>query len=288
VLLTRRRFVKLVGAGAAIASVPWAAGCGDDLPPPPRGRFFDEPQWATIDAATEQVLPGASAAMAVRYIDRLLGAFDVSPPTIFAGGPASGRTPLPTATGAPSANFPADAFEAFLPLSRVRAIAWRMRIFGSRATHGGDFNDAIVGPTRGWRDIYAAGIAALDDAAALIAHGARFVDLADADRLTALSDADGAVPGFADLLAAHTIEGVFAAPEYGGNADLRGWQLARWDGDSVPLGHAFYDPAAGVYRDRADQPTSAPTPGDTVEDFDPDVIQLLTIAALGSGGMKFG
>jgi hypothetical protein len=277
--------VKLVGCGAVVAALPSA--CGDDLPGPPRGRFLDERQFAIVDAATEIVLPGARDAAAVRYIDGLLAAFDVMPPAIFGGGPASGRAPITDAHGGPSSDFPPDAFGAFVPLSRVRAIAWRARLYGSAAVPGAAFNEGVLGVTIGWRDLYARAIDALDAAAAEIVKAARFVDLDAADQLTALSDADTAVPGFADLLATHVIEGVFAAPEYGGNAGLAGWRMARYDGDSVPLGHAFYDPSTDSYRDRPDQPTSTATPGDVVEDFSPDVIQTLTIAALGSGGMVF-
>ena len=106
-------------------------------------------------------------------------------------------------------------------------------------------------------------------------------------RLTVYSAVAGAHAEFARTLLEHTIEGTFAAPEYGGNVGLVGWQLARWDGDSQPLGYSFYDEAAGAYRDRADKPTSAPTPGDAPEDFDRRVVSLLEIAALGSGGMRF-
>jgi hypothetical protein len=283
-VLTRRRFVTLVGCGAAVAALP---SCGDDAPPPPRGRFLDERQFAIVDAVTEVVLPGARAAAAVRYIDGLLAAFEVFPPAIFAGGPASGRAPLPDAHGRPSSEVPPDAFATFLPLSRVRGIAWRTRVYGSAGTPGGGFNDGVLGATRGWRDLYTSAIDALDAAAAQIVRGARFVELGASDQLTALSDADGAVPGFSDTLTGHVIEGMFAAPEYGGNAGLSGWAIARYDGDSAPLGHAFYDPTLGAYVDRPDQPTSSASPGDGPETFSPDVIQMLTIAALGSGGMVF-
>ena len=277
--------MKLVGAGAAAAAMPW--GCGDDLAAPPAGRFFGVAQWAAIDAATDVVLPGARAAMAVRYIDGLLGAFDVAPPAIFGGGPYSGRAPLPGPDGGPTDQAPPDSFAQFLPMSRVRVIAWRARLFGTAQTHGADFNDAVLGATIGWRDIYVNALAALEAAAAQIAPGARFVDLPPDQQAIALGDADTAVPGFLNLFVEHTIEGTFAAPEYGGNADLAGWAMARYDGDSAPLGHAFYDPQAGAYRDRPDQPTSTASPGDGPEDFDPDVIKLITVAALGSGGMVF-
>ena len=292
-MLTRRDLLRLVGGAAAAAAVPWpAAGCGDDLAPPAGGRFFDPHQWATIDLATGVVLPtddapGAREARAVRYIDGLLAAFDVAPPALFAGGPASGRQPYPDAHGAPTSRFPPDGFAGFLPVPRVRQIAWRMRIHGSAATIGGTFNDALRGPTRGWRDLYVAGVVALDAAADATHPGAAYVDLEPSEREAALYDAGGLEPDFLDALIHHTIEGTFAAPEYGGNDGLVGWTLARWDGDSVPFGHAFYDEGAGAYVDRADQPTSAPSPGDVTEDFSPDVIQLLTVSAIGSGGMRF-
>ena len=276
--------MTLVGCGAVVAALP---SCGDDLPPPPRGRFFDEHGLATIGAAADVVLPGAAAAGAARYLDGLLSAFDVLPPMIFGGGPASGRAPNPDAHGAPSSDFPPDAFAQFLTLARVHAISWRVRIYGSSTVAGGNFNDAILGATPGWRGLYARALDALDAAAAQIVRGARFVDLGAADRVTAFSDADSAVPGFADTFASHVIEGVFAAPEYGGNVGLAGWAMARYDGDSTPLGHAFYDPATDQYRDRPDQPTSSASPGDAPEEFTPDVVQILTIAALGSGGMVF-
>ena len=283
-MLTRRGFVKLVGGAVAMVSLP--LGCGDNLAPTVNGRFFDADAWRTIEAATEVLLPGARDAQAVRYIDTLLSAFDVDPPAIFAGGPFSGRTPFPDAHGAPSTELPDNAFAAFTPLSRVQEIAWRMRIYGSAATPGAAFNDAVLGETVGWRDAYTAGIARLDAVAAEIA-GTTYRALAAADQQAALDRVASDQPAFYQALLAHTIEGTFAAPEYGGNAALAGWQAARWDGDSAPLGHAVYDATIDAYVDRVDQPTSTATPGDAREAFDDDVIALLTVASVGSGGKRF-
>jgi hypothetical protein len=94
-------------------------------------------------------------------------------------------------------------------------------------------------------------------------------------------------PEFWQALVEHTLEGTFGAPEYGGNQYLSGWHLAGYDGDSAPLGHAIYDEDAGAYVDRADQPTAQPSPGHVTEDFDPEILNLLTVAAIGSGGKRF-
>jgi hypothetical protein len=144
VTITRRRFVQLVGGGAALL----AAGCGDDVHPA-RGRFLDEHAWATIETAGELVLPGARVAGAVRYIDQLLSAFEGTPPHVHAGGPFSGRRGYPDTMGRETLFFPPDAFATFLPLSRVAEAAWRARV------------DA-------WRGLYPEIVVDLDHAAAQI------------------------------------------------------------------------------------------------------------------------
>ncbi|MFT3696348.1 MAG: gluconate 2-dehydrogenase subunit 3 family protein [Kofleriaceae bacterium] len=282
-MLTRRGFVKLIGSTAALAYLP---ACGDNTVHP-SGLVLDEASWETIDLCTEILLPGARDAKAVRYIDTLLAMFDVHPAKVFAGGPYSGRTPFPADDGTKGTNFPDNSFEVFMPLSRVQDIAWRMRLMGSSITPGGDFNDTVLAPTIGYRDLYASGIRALDAAADGIAKGKTFRDLGTDDQVLALSTAGNDIPAFYNALLEHTIEGTFAAPEYGGNADLSGWKFARYDGDSAPLGHAQYVEATDQYVDRVDQPTSTASPGDTTEQFDDDVISLLTVAAVGSGGKRF-
>ncbi|HUJ63098.1 MAG TPA: gluconate 2-dehydrogenase subunit 3 family protein [Kofleriaceae bacterium] len=294
-MITRRRFVKLVGGAAALATVPLPGCLGDDQKLP-RGVFFDEHQWATIDLATDLIVPsapdhmGARDALAVRYIDQLLSAFEQfpSPPKVFGGGPYSGRQPFPDGAGNPGDPVGDDNFREFVPLSRVKAIAWQMRVYGSAATTGGTFNDALLGPTLGYQDLYTEGIFQLDQLAAQLEPHAPPFRLVSADnRRLALDMVAQSYPGFYQALLEHTLEGMFGAPEYGGNAKLVGWTLTQFDGDSAPLGHAFYDTATGAYIDRADQPTASPSPGAVSEDFDDDILQLLEVAALGSGGMRF-
>ena len=91
--------------------------------------------------------PAAGATGTADYVDRLLGAFNVDPPRIWAGGPYSGRY-----GGEPG-------FERFLPLSRIEELAWRTRIEGSCGIPEREWN----GPVRGWQEIYRDGIAALGD-----------------------------------------------------------------------------------------------------------------------------
>ncbi len=285
-MLTRRGFVKLVSAAAALTKF----GCGDNLQILRRGAFFDENAWAAIEICTDIIFPGPSGArdcVAVNYIDTLLSAFDGAVPAIFASGPYSGREAFPDDHGQPTANVPPNDFATYLPLPRIKELAWRMRIFGSAATPGGDFNDALLGPRTGYRDLYTAGIAQLDVVAATLQANTSFRDLSAENQGLALDTVASAVPGFYTMLVEHTIEGTFSAPEYGGNHELLGWHFARYDGDSAPRGHSTYDPSIDAYVDRADQPTSTPTPGDVSEDFGDDAIAVLTLAALGTGGKRF-
>jgi hypothetical protein len=288
-MFTRRGFVKLVGGAAAAATLP---ACGDNLHLP-SGGFLDAHMWRTIDAATGVIIPGttlepgAQQCMAVRYIDGLLSAFTVDPPRIFGGGPASGREPFADAHGRATRTFPEQSFGARLPLSRVREIAWRIRLFGSAATPGGTFNDALLGETVGLRKHYVDGVRALDVAANEVDAHHLYVQLDAPGRALALDVVASREPEFYRALVEHTLEGMFAAPEYGGNEYLQGWDLAQYDGDSVPFGHATFDVTTQAYVDREDQPTSQPSPGAVTESLTPEVVQILTIAAVGSGGKRF-
>ena len=177
-------------------------------------RFLTEHEYAVVNAAAERLIPpagahpGGAALGVAEYVDRLLGAFSVDPPLIFAGGPFSGR-----AGGDPS-------FARFLPLSRHEDLAWRTRIEGSLGRAEREFN----GPVRGWQQIYREGIAAL---------GTDFADV-DGDeqdrRLAAHRE-------LRRLLYEHACEGAYGPPEYGGNRDLAGWHAIEFPGDSQPRGY---------------------------------------------------
>jgi gluconate 2-dehydrogenase gamma chain len=96
---------------------------------------------------------------------------------------------------------------------------------------------ALSGPLRGSRDAYAAGLAALD-AYALSSKGATFVKLSADQQDAILMDleknvASGFFPDaatFFNLVRAHTIQGMFCDPYYGGNANFVGWDLIGYPG----------------------------------------------------------
>jgi len=105
----------------------------------------------------------------------------------------------------------------------------------ARAAHYID--RALAGPLRGLRAAYAAGLAAIDEYAQSKS-GAAFAKLSPADQDAVLRDMEtNAATGFSpnasaffNLLRAHTIEGTFSDPYYGGNANFVGWTLIGYPG----------------------------------------------------------
>jgi len=170
--------------------------------------FFDDDAYAVVAAACERLIPGATDAGVADYVDGLLGAFAVDPPRIWAGGPFSGR-------------HGGDAgFGSFIPLTPMDELAWRTRIEGSQGIAEREFNGPVVGLQQRYRE----GIAAL---------GADFTtcDPEEQDaRLRAQAD-------FTALLYEHACEGMYGAPEYGGNRNGSGWQRIDFEGDVQPRGY---------------------------------------------------
>jgi hypothetical protein len=137
------------------------------------------------------------------YIDSMLGALgalDSAAPLVYAGGPWSNRH-----TSGP------DLMARFTELDPVARIAWRRRL-------------------QAWQQQYRQGIANLDKLA-----GGDFTKASAAvqDKILAGSGASAFTP----LLFEHTIEGLYAAPEYGGNRDLAGWKDISFPGDIQPRGY---------------------------------------------------
>ncbi|MEV7965520.1 gluconate 2-dehydrogenase subunit 3 family protein [Sphaerisporangium sp. NPDC088356] len=188
------------------------------VPPPADGDsderlFFDDHEWDTIEAATARVIPtdhdpGAREAGAVRFIDRYLSGIDA----VYAAADGSG----------------------FLRLSGKLADAWRARIADLRETY-----------RQGVRDL---------DAIARERFGADFVSLGDPEQDAVLEQVSGrprpapvGLTGedgnltiqvyafddglsFFDALVAHTRQGFYGDPVYGGNRDRVGWRVIGFPG----------------------------------------------------------
>jgi gluconate 2-dehydrogenase gamma chain len=96
---------------------------------------------------------------------------------------------------------------------------------------------ALGGALAASRDIYRSGLASVD-AYARASKGASFAALSATDQDSVLRDIEANVPGgfvpdaatFFNLVRAHTIQGTFCDPYYGGNANFVGWDLIGYPG----------------------------------------------------------
>ncbi|HSJ19051.1 MAG TPA: hypothetical protein VK964_00615, partial [Nocardioidaceae bacterium] len=146
--------------GAAVAGVALFTGAGasgSSAVAVPlgayRARFLRPAEMRTLEAVIDRVVPGvpedtvpgAAAAGCHEAIDALLGAFTVSPPRIYAGGPFSDRGGART-----------NDFEQFLRLDRYERKAWRLRIEGSRGRKALERNGRVEGYPRTSREGLAA------------------------------------------------------------------------------------------------------------------------------------
>src|SRR5262245_26830840 len=119
---SRRGILRALGAVAATTALPGCSANENVSPVAP--PFFSPAERRALGALANSVLPpddtpGGAALGAVVYIERLLTAFDVEPPPLFAGGPYSGRTPFPDGAGGASTERPPNDFATFLPLDRI-------------------------------------------------------------------------------------------------------------------------------------------------------------------------
>ena len=175
---------------------------------------FTDDQFRVVEAVCARLIPtdqdpGAREAGVADYIDGLLGAFAVDPPRIWAGGPFSGRF-----GGSP-------AFATFHRLNRLDELAWRTRIEGSRGIPEREWN----GPVTGLQERYAAGLALL---------GSDFADVPHEEQDRRLTENKE----FTALVYEHACEGMYGAPEYGGNRDRVGWSYIGFAGDVQPRGYS--------------------------------------------------
>lgn len=194
---------RVVIASAAVLGL---AGCTSSAAG--ASQFFTAHQAAVVEAATARLAPGPhdDPAEAGHPGAREAGVTNYidrmlgQTPMIFAGGPWSNRH-------ADSG----DAMASFISPDPVTAIAWRRRLAG-------------------WRRQYTSGIATLDKLA-----GGDFAKAAPDKQDTILARQE--VSAFTSLLFEHTVEGLYAVPEYGGNRNLVGWKDIGYPGDVQPRGY---------------------------------------------------
>lgn len=212
----------VLGCGDGEGAAPAEPTLIDGWEVPGRAHLAPE-RFATLAALFDALIPGddqspgATLAHAAWYVDQLLGAFDVDPPRIFAGGPYSGR------------HGGADGFSEMQPLTRVEEIRWRTYIEGSLGIAEREWN----GPVIGLGQRYAQGLDELDRLA-LERHGDPFRRLALAQRRSLIEEA---APDFVALAYDHAVEGTYGDPVYGGNLDMLGWAAIDYEGDRQPVGY---------------------------------------------------
>jgi len=215
-VVQRRRVLKAAGlAGLAVLLPPeLLAACSSPASTGGTSKgflVFDQHQAKVVEEATARLIPGpyddplekghpgAREANVTRYIDTMLGALMVRPAKVFAGGPFSGR-----------AGAPIDEMARFVRLTPAQLTGWTKRLAGLRAQ-------------------YRQGVSTLDKMA-----GGDFTTLGSYKMDEILGqDPDG----FMTLMFGHAVEGMYSAPEYGGNGDLVGWHEISWQGDRQPIGY---------------------------------------------------
>ena len=276
---SRRLFLKLAGALPATALL--SHGCGSSGP-----RYLTDTERRVLGACANAVFPpddsgpGAAELGAVDFIDNLLTAFEHDPPRLHAAGPFSDRNPYPADDGSASKRYPQDEFLEFLPLSRVQRAGWQLRLYGSRGTPGGGPNDEVLGPVIGLRDLLRDGVAAA------IAAFPMPIDKVDDRFLQGIYDY---VPDEARAqIQLLVLQSLFSLPEYGGNRDGGGWRiLHHYEGDSMPFGYSYIDPATGSILDRPGAPVIGPETTPDPEPMDDQIIGLFDAAAAVLGGKRF-
>jgi gluconate 2-dehydrogenase gamma chain len=165
--------------------------------------------------------------------------------------PGAARAQEHTAQGNPALTTQREALETLtaaeadtLEAICARLIPSDMNGPGAAEARAAHYIDrALTGPLRASRDAYAAGLAAID-VYAQASKGVTFAKLSPRDQDAVLTDmeknvATGFWPNaatFFALVRAHTIQGTFCDPYYGGNADFVGWDLIGYPGLRMAVG----------------------------------------------------
>lgn len=296
-ILRRRTVLKWMSASGATFALPLMQSCsdgsdssvGENSDIDVDRHFFTLQQRATIEAIAGTLIPedatvGAIESGAVEYIDRYLGAFKAATPDIFRSGPFSGREPFPDpVTGAASDMFPDNSFMQVLPMSRLQELAFRREFFGSESIINGAINAPIIDDWPGIHLLYEQAITQLEEAAGR-AGAASLSELDEERQLEAFDQTDAR---FRSTFIAHLAQGMFSAPEYGGNKALVTWQDYYYDGDSQPLGHTLYDSVTQTLYDRADAPNQTIDEDAFSDPMSESVLELINAITLGQGGTRF-
>lgn len=174
--------------------------------------FFDEQQWATVEAATARIIPtdedpGAKEACAVRFIDRYL-----SGDYIFASADGSG----------------------FLKLAGKAAEAWAERIATMQETYRRGIGELDAISSRLYGSPFLELTEPQQDAVLIELSGA---PMPEPVRLGKVGPASTFLQGLSDdgmnffnALVLHTRQGFYGDPVYGGNKDRVGWKVIGFPG----------------------------------------------------------
>jgi hypothetical protein len=275
----RRELIRLIGGAATIfASAPGIAGCKSDKG---QSAVFSDDERSALAAFADVIIPpddepGGAALGAVDFIERLVTAFDdasVIPP-IFAGGPFSGRQPLPDETGHASANFPPNDFATFIELDRVNEAAWRLKVLGSAGLPNGAPNEQLKGALKSLKDQILDGIHSAMKTSETPITQQPYDDL--------LVTFNSQLQDWKDLMVELVTQAAFAAPEYGGNIGTAGWKMCHFEGDGQPFGYSQWDGKQFV--ERPESPLSTANPGPDPAPIGADVDMLLSFATEVLGG----
>jgi hypothetical protein len=259
--VSRRSFLKGAGALGVLAVLPAqlvrevVSHTAEAAEP---HYFLDAHQYATVQALCRRLIPGpaddptetdpgALEANVIAYIDLFLGAFNIPAPLgprIWGEGPFSGRAgPPPWPFGGSAPNPYPDDFARTSPLAAVEVLSWRTLLEGTRDSAGKPIAErkwadvAAGGRYLGLQEQYVQGVTDLDSAAAqMFPPNKDFVSLTAQEQDVLIARPDITV-GFPSLVFQHAAEGMYGAPEYGGNKDLVGWKYIGFPGDAQPRGY---------------------------------------------------
>ncbi len=178
-----------------------------------------------------------------RELLKRVGAAAVMPPRILVPLVSPSGDPLPALAQAPGGSA-ASALETLTAVEAETLGAIAARLIptdsngpGATEARAAQYIDrALGGALAAFRETYRAGLASLDRYAQS-ARGSSFARLSAADQDAILGEVErNAAAGFQqssaffNLVLAHTIQGTFCDPYYGGNANFVGWDLVGYPG----------------------------------------------------------